>query len=78
MILLYSRNLAILLGSFLISEYNKLRFCLRIDKGFLSICDKDNNDITVLKAYNNYRIEQNNFQKTKHYGILFDTKNIYL
>jgi len=72
-----------LLGSFLINEYNNLRFFYKqinndiiCDK--LSICDKENNDCEVLISYNNYRIEQNNFQKTKHYGILYDTKNIYL
>ena len=67
-----------LLGSFLISEYNKLRFCLRIDNSFLSICDKENNDIEILKMYNDYRIEQKKFEKTKHYCILYNTESVYI
>jgi hypothetical protein len=75
-----------LLGSFLINEYNNLRlylrtdnFCLRINNYCsLSICDKDNNDIEILKMYNEYRTDQQKFEKTKHYDTLYNRKNIYL
>jgi mannosyltransferase OCH1-like enzyme len=75
-----------LLGSFLINEYNNLRFslktdnfCLRINNYWsLSICDKDNNDIEILKMYNEYRTEQQKFEKTKHYDTLYNRENIYL
>ena len=36
-----------------------------------------NNKNLILKYYDNYRIEQSKFQKTQHYGILWNNRQIY-
>jgi mannosyltransferase OCH1-like enzyme len=36
------------------------------------------NKVPILKIYNKYRDEQKSYQKTRHYGVLWDNKHIYL
>ena len=37
-----------------------------------------NNKNAILKYYDNYRIEQSKFQKTQHYSILWNNRQIYI
>jgi mannosyltransferase OCH1-like enzyme len=81
---LYKRNMLDLTGPCLLGEVvtiqysdnyiNTLQFAFKESWGVHIILY---NNVEILKMYKEYRKEQTKFQKTKHYGYLWDTKNVY-